>query len=134
MKTFENTVRCALLGALVLGVVSCDGDDAGAGDAGGACGNPAANPECRLDLTEAECAAKGGDFGIHGDSASPSCLCPTSDAGCTCQGADDCEAGCQIEGDEVCEGPRQGVCAAHHQVLACFCRVEDGRGEAYICP
>ena len=44
--------------------------------------------------TAEACRACNGDFGVHGLSPTPICLCRTHDAGKRCRGKDECEADC----------------------------------------
>ncbi len=93
------------------------------------CGNPEADPNCQNAKDEASCKLHGGNWTIGGLAPTPSCICPTVDAGCPCASPSDCEGMCTAPwgGETSCEVSK-ATCSAIKPMFGCFCMVmEDGQ-------
>jgi len=100
-----------------------DVDADGLGDAcDPECGDPHAFDTCTYGLTEEQCIAAGGAWGIWGLAPMPSCMCPSGDGGCPCDEATDCVGLCYAElGELDCGNATQGVCSETKMMFGCFC-------------
>lgn len=95
---------------------------------GEVCGQDAVTAECSTDLGRGGCLAEGGCWGTWGLAPSPSCNCPTTDAGDPCASPDDCQGDCLAPlADEDC--PEEGTCSDMERVFGCHCFIGMGGGE-----
>ena len=98
------------------------------------CGNPDADPSCQKAKDEASCTLHGGHWTVAGLAPTPSCICPTVDAGCPCASPRDCMGMCTTPwgSDGACDASA-ATCSAVQPMFGCFCMVmEDGQAFA-IC-
>jgi hypothetical protein len=87
---------------------------------------PALTTGCRSDLGADACAEHDGDYGVHGLSGQPTCLCRTDDASAPCTRTTDCEGICLAVDLQA----TSGQCSVHVVEFGCFVRLDDeGRAQ-----
>jgi hypothetical protein len=86
-------------------------------------------------MEQAACEAAGGTWGRIG--LHEGCNCPTGQGGCQCARRGDCLAECVLDmGDRGCpESAAAGkwACSAYHDVVGCFCYLDDKGVMESIC-
>ncbi len=93
---------------------------AGCPGGGVVCGDGAVTADCSTDLARPGCLAQGGCWGTWGLAPSPSCNCPTTDAGEPCTSSEACEGDCiATPEDAVC--PDEGACSEMERTFGCLC-------------
>jgi hypothetical protein len=86
-------------------------------------------------LTEAECLARSGTWGVHGETEvlAPFCALPTTDGGKSCTDSSQCQGHC-LAPEQARRGRRTtGVCTATDHAGACFNLIQEGRASGRIC-
>lgn len=102
----------------------------------GTCGARGVYAACREDLGRDECLRQHGRYARLGLLRVEGCLCPSSDGGCPCARASDCEAGCVVADEgawQRCDSVTAGTCAVARTTYGCVCELPDEGPAVALC-